>query len=175
MLRYGRLGFCVGALFCCAAANADIETRVIFGWVEKIRLEADGIELKAKLDTGANTSSINAEDIEVFRRDGERWVAFSIIDPESGKAIRYERPRTRAVRIRRGDGTFDRRQVVEMRVCFGTYLRTFEITLADRSELTYPMLIGRNALEGLALVDPAETFLQDYDCASATSADVDAE
>lgn len=146
------------------AQAEEVQARIIFGWVENVLLVADNVRLKAKLDTGANTSSINAEDVQVFRRDGERWVAFTITNPSTGDPIRYERRRTRAVKIRRPDGTFDRRQVVRMQVCLGNYLREFEVTLADRSELTYPMLIGRNALENLALVDPAETFLHDYDC-----------
>ena len=59
---------------------AEADERDIFGWVERVVLREAGFELKAKLDTGAETSSLDAVDIRRFKRGGESWVRFTIED-----------------------------------------------------------------------------------------------
>lgn len=146
------------------AAN-EPETRSIFGWVERIEILPEGIPLKAKMDTGATTSSLNALNKEYFRRDGKRWVAFDIIDPENpDNTVRLERRITRYVRILRHDGDHQRRPVVTVGLCMGDIYREEEMNLVDRTELNYQALVGRNHMEGIILVDPAETFMRPPRC-----------
>lgn len=146
-------------------AADEPETRSIFGWVERVEILPEGIQLKAKMDTGATTSSLNALNKERFRRDGERWIAFDIIDSETpDKTVRLERRITRHVRIVRHDGQHQRRPVVKIGLCMGSIYREEEMSLIDRTELNYQALVGRNHMAGVIVVDPAETFTQSPRC-----------
>lgn len=141
-------------------------SRSIFGWVERVEIFPEGISLKAKMDTGATTSSLNALNKEAFRRDGERWIAFDIIDPETPDSkVRLERKVTRYVRIIRHDGEHQRRPVVTIGLCMGSVYREEEMNLVDRTQLNYQALVGRNHMAGAIVVDPAETFTQSPRCA----------
>lgn len=154
------------AALALAAGTASAErAKSIFGWVEQVRLEPSGLTLRAKLDTGATTSSINAQDIEHFKRDGEEWVRFDIVDPENdNKQIEFERKIERGVRIKRHGGEFQPRDVVRMGVCLGHVYREVEVSLANRKGFNYQMLIGRNFMEGYVVVDPGSTFTADPAC-----------
>lgn len=150
-----------------AAASSDNPGKVIAGWVEKISLKEHKNILKAKLDSGAKTSSIHAEDIELFKRDGERWVRFNlIVDNEKGKTrtVALEKMRERRVKIKEHDGNHDSRPVVKIDICFDGRSYPVEFTLADRSEFIYPVLLGRRFLAGIAVIDPESTFLTQAQC-----------
>lgn len=138
-----------------APAQEEFE---IFGWVEWVKLLDGELRLKAKLDTGAATSSLDATNIERFRKDGKRWIRFTVSDPDSGDQIELEKPLERNVRIVRHDGNHQRRPVIKMGVCIGDRIREVEVNLIDRSNFIYPMLLGRSALEGFALIDSGQTF-----------------
>lgn len=128
--------------------------KLVVGEVENVRLENVDVVLRARIDTGASTSSLDARDIGSFERDGDRWVRFTVLDPESGESIVLERPRSRRVRILQASAEEpERRPVVEMRVTLGDNTQTAEFTLADRSNLEFPVLIGRNILRDLMVVD----------------------
>ena len=106
------------------------------GWVERIVLEPDAIPVKAKLDTGARTSSLHAEDISLFDRGGRKWVRFrfAVTDADDqAREVILERPRVRRVRIKEHEGEYDRRPVVEMTFCLGDERYTEEFTLVDLS------------------------------------------
>ena len=143
------------------AGTRDLE---IVGWVENVILVGPGIHLKAKLDTGAETSSLDAGIIKKFRKDGKRWVRFRIIDRQSGKEYVMVRERVRTIGVVQHDGTAQTRPVVLMNVCIAHRLMTTEVSLIDRSEFNYPLLLGRNTLKSFALIDPSNTFLSDPDC-----------
>ncbi|MFP3941466.1 MAG: ATP-dependent zinc protease [Thermoanaerobaculia bacterium] len=149
-----------------AGPAAAAKTKDIFGWVERVEVGRHEITLKAKLDTGAATSSLDAQDIRrlVRRSTGERSVEFTLHDPESGDSIRLKKPLVREVRIKQHDGSHQVRPVVVIDICVGDHFDTVEVSLIDRSEFLYPMLLGRSALEGRIVVDPELTFTQDPDC-----------
>lgn len=149
-----------------AAGARDLE---ILGWVENARLVDPAMALKAKLDTGAETSSLDAEVIKKFRKEGKRWVRFQLTDRESGASYIVVRERVRTIGIVQHDGSTQRRPVVEMDVCIASRLIRTEVSLIDRSEFNYPLLLGRNALQTFALVDPGDTFLSEPECESETS------
>lgn len=143
------------------AANRNLE---ILGWVENAWLRDPEIQIKAKLDTGAETSSLDAEIVKKFRKDGKRWVRFRVRDWDSGEEYLMVRERVRTVGIIQHDGSRQVRPVVEFSMCLaGRDLKT-EVSLIDRQEFLYPLLLGRNALEDFALVDPANTFLGGSEC-----------
>ena len=136
----------------------------IFGWAEPVVLEETGFELEAKLDTGAETSSLDAIDIRRFRRKGKSWVRFTVEDHAEGDEVRLERPLLRRVRIKRHDRASQLRSVVSLTFCLGEHRRQVEFSLIDRSQFDYPVLLGRSALAGIAIVDPDEINLSEPAC-----------
>jgi len=145
-------------------ALADNRGKVIMGFVERIEISDTGFSVKARMDTGALTSSLDSHNIRRFRRGDQRYVRFDVIDPDSGKLITLERRLLRNVRIRQHEGEPMRRPVVEMTVCIGDMLRTIEVNLTSRSGFLYPMLIGRSAMAGAIVIDPELTFTQRPSC-----------
>ncbi len=144
--------------------HADARDVKIVGWVENIILVDPGISLKAKLDTGAETSSLDAEIIKKFRKDGKRWVRFRISDRQSKEEYIVVRERVRTIRVVQHDGKAQTRPVVLMKVCVAGRLLSTEVSLINRSQFNYPLLLGRNTLELFALIDPGNTFLSNPDC-----------
>jgi hypothetical protein len=149
------------------AAQAMADDKQVYGLHEKALLPELGLELPAKLDTGAVTASLSARNIETFKRDGERWVRFQLAVDDQDEPHTPLRPpvRTRPITRRAGDmvpgdtETYTARPVIEMPVCMGDSLQRIEVNLTDRSAFDFPLLIGSTALaEFDAVVDPSLTF-----------------
>ncbi len=143
--------------------EATAKQKVIMGWLESIFLRPWNRRLTAKLDTGAKTSSLHADRIEHFIKDGEDWVRFSLGDIEDKKLppITVEKPLLRTVSIKcKGDDCQpSQRDVVLMTLCKNGKEYPTEFNLVDRSNFNYPVLLGRSFLKDVALVDANETFL----------------
>lgn len=138
--------------------------KLIFGWVEEVVVSRSAFTMHAKLDTGADTSSLDAQDIERFERDGKPWVRFTLSGEEPGQNTTLERPLSRDVLIKRHRGPSQRRPVVTVPVCLGPFLMDIEVSLIDRSHFNYPVLIGRAAMEGVAVVDAERALTHDPAC-----------
>ena len=155
----------LAGLLTSSVAMADEEK--VFGWVEKATLQPWDIEVKAKLDSGALTSSLDARDIEIFEQDDEEWVRFrlKLEDQESGEVFsdQIERPMYRELAVR-GAGGRDERPVVLLEVCMGDTIYEEQFSLRDREEMNYPLLLGRRTISHLGLLDVRETFLQAPGC-----------
>lgn len=136
---------------CPKPAKAAPSTLVI-GGIERVVLEPEGLSFEARVDTGAETSSFGATEITEFERDGKPWVSFEA-KGRSGKVETVKRPVVRHARIKRHGGESLRRPVVKLRVVLGPLEELREFTLADRSNYEFPVLIGRNYLRDVALVD----------------------
>lgn len=143
-----------------------LNNQQVFGWVERVQIMQGQLTLKAKLDTGAATSSLDATNIHLFKRGGKSYVRFTIADPQSGELMTLEKPRLRRVRIKRHNGQHQRRPVIEIDICLGHNQRTVEVNLINRSQFIYPLLLGRSALDGIAVIDPSDTFLSKPNCHS---------
>jgi len=135
----------------------------IVGWREWVTLPDAGVPwIKAKIDTGARTSSIHAFDVEEFRADdGTDWVRFGVRPwQESDEdAVVVERPVHDRRTVRSSSGHSDERIVVLMDVVLHGRTRTVEMTLSNRDEMGFRMLIGREALRDGFLVAAGESFL----------------
>lgn len=155
----------MGGLLSASVAMADDDQ--VFGWVEKATLQPWDIEVKAKLDSGALTSSLDARDIELFEQDDEEWVRFrlKLEDQASGEVFsdQIERPLYRELAVR-GAGGRDERPVVLLEVCMGDTIYEEQFSLRDREEMNYPLLLGRRTISHLGMLDVRETFLQDPEC-----------
>ncbi|WP_341711883.1 RimK/LysX family protein [Erythrobacter sp.] len=133
----------------------------VVGWRELVHLPELGLhELPAKIDTGARTSSLHATVLERFERDGDQYVRF---------AVDFERQHVRQVceavhidwrGITSSNGETQRRMIIKTPLRIGSLEFRVEISLADRSDMKFPMLIGRSALRRRFVVDSGHSWLQ---------------
>ncbi|WP_353248758.1 ATP-dependent zinc protease [Salinisphaera sp. T31B1] len=153
----------------CAASTSTLAAtgKTVYGWVENARIEPWGVVAKAKLDTGALTSSLHATDIEQFKRDGKSWVRFTIgIEDQRDEDMatrEFERPLYRNLRVT-GAGGSDHRPVVLLKICMNDTIYEEQFSLRDRSDMIYPMLLGRRTIKHLGLIDVGRTFLHEPSC-----------
>lgn len=135
----------------------------VFGWREKVKVGDMTDTMVAKLDTGALTSSLHAENQQLFERDGKKWVKFVLTDPGQAGAKRYdmEAPLARTVLIKEPGGQSERRNVVRLSFQIGERSIKAEFTLNNRHNMICPVLIGRSTIQVLGWVDPSRTYLAD--------------
>lgn len=126
---------------------------IIIGEIEPVTIVAAQTTFPARIDTGATTSSIDAQQIVRFERDGKSWVRFNVKDRQTGKLKKLESKITRIVEIKRHGTDPQNRIVVKLKSKIGSKTLNVEFSLADRSSFEYPVLVGRNILEGRFLVD----------------------
>jgi hypothetical protein len=132
------------------------------GWREWIALpELVDEPIKAKLDTGARTSTLHAawlERIEVTG-DDRPWVRFGVHPRRRRKrVITCEAPVSDQRVVTDSGGHREQRYIIETRLTLGGRTRRIEVTLTNRDTMLFPMLLGRTALRGLAYVDPAASY-----------------
>ncbi len=130
----------------------------VLGGLEYVFLDPPGINFSARIDTGAQTSSLNALDMVEFERDGKPYIKFNIIDPETNNKIEITRRIRSSVLIKEQKGEAQRRPVVKIRIRIGNLDERINFTLADRSKFKQQVLIGRNFLTDLAVVDVSKEF-----------------
>jgi hypothetical protein len=140
----------------------------VYGWVEKAIVMPVGAKVKIKLDTGALTSSMHAENIEIYSiGGGEDGVRFTLEleDKETGKLVKRKMDLdVERYLVVRGAGGEDRRPVVKLELCIGNKVFKEQFSLRDRGNMNYPVLIGRRMLQELGLVDSKATFLTEPEC-----------
>lgn len=127
-------------------------TSPIIGGVETVYVPPFEIPFQARIDTGAEISSIDAKNIRPFERDGEKWVSFDITNKKTSQTIHFEKPivrKTNIIRTLQGE----KRYVVHFDVKMGEEIIDTEFTLNNRSKFEYQVLIGRNILNGRFIVD----------------------
>ena len=124
----------------------------VIGEVENVYFDQFSRPFEARIDTGAKTSSINAQNIKELERDGQKWVRFDVFNPESKEKHTFSCKVQRITFVKRQDQN-DKRFVIKLRFRIGKLYMSREFTLADRAKLQYPILIGRNVLAGKAIVD----------------------
>lgn len=139
------------------------EARQVVGYTETVRLFPSDIPLRAKIDTGARTSSLHAQDITIFARNGKMWVRFHVTNREN-RTQEFERPVVRRVRIKDLGGPSISRPVVLMGICVGSVYRITEVNLSDRSGFNFQLLVGRRFMRQVIVVDPARQFTLKPQC-----------
>ncbi|MGN1062695.1 MAG: ATP-dependent zinc protease [Alphaproteobacteria bacterium] len=124
----------------------------IIGAVEPVYFLPMKSPLFARIDTGAESSALDAQNIRPFEREGEKWVAFDIINRQNGAREHFEKRIYRQMTIKR-IGQDEERISVLMTIKMGKERITAQFSLTDRSKFDYQALIGRNILTGRAIVD----------------------
>jgi hypothetical protein len=135
--------------------------QTILGWREWIGLpDLEIAGIKAKIDTGARSSSLHAFDIEKIDINGESWVAFKVhpLQHEDSTTVHCKAPIKDYRQVTDSGGHRNMRYVIETTICIGEDHFTTEMTLADRSEMMFRMLLGRTAMKNRYTVDPSRSY-----------------
>lgn len=144
-------------------ADAWPAEKQVAGWIENVIIFPGNIQIKAKLDTGARHSSLNARNIQEIQRNGEPWIRFEVTNWE-GRTVSFEQKIIRTAKIKEHHGQSQERAVTRIGICLGKTFKEVEVNLVDRSKFNYQMLIGRSFLRDSFIVDPSKTFLLEPQC-----------
>ena len=135
---------------------------ITVGWREWVGLPDLGVaHLKAKVDTGARTSALHAFDMKTFTREGLEYVRF-VIHPFQGKmepSIQAEAPVAEWRKVKSSNGKSELRPIIETTVELQDKRWRIELTLTRRDEMSFRMLLGREALRRHCLVNPGKSYL----------------
>jgi hypothetical protein len=134
-------------------APAQAKEKEVLGLVEKASIHPGDVTVRAKVDTGAKTTSLHCDCIHPFERNGAQWVSVKVED-QSGRVVTIERKVARITSIKRHSGESQERYVIMLGVCVSDVYKEVEVNVVDRTGFNYPMLIGRNFLKGDFVVDP---------------------
>ncbi|MFC0336203.1 Uncharacterized conserved protein [Kushneria avicenniae] len=133
--------------------------RAIVGRREMVTLPELDLRLNCKIDTGARTSALHAENIHAFEQHGQWWISFNTL---SGDALqdagRFTLPLSDRRKIRSSNGHASWRYVIRTAMRLGELTQDLDLTLVDRAAMKHPMLLGRRAMKRV-LVAPGASFL----------------
>jgi ribosomal protein S6--L-glutamate ligase len=117
--------------------------------------------IKARIDSGAKTSSIHAFNIQTFRKKSQLWVSFEIhpLQGDRRTVVRCEAEVIDRRDVKSSSGVSEKRYVIRTKFKLGESVSDIELTLYNRDAMGYRMLIGREAMIGKYIVDPSESFL----------------
>lgn len=135
---------------------------LVVGWREWIHLPDLGVRMvKAKVDTGARTSSLHAENVRIMRRGRRDTVMFTVHPRQRSRlgAIEVEAPLLDQRWVKSSNGSQELRPVVLTSIDVGGVRWEIELTLTRRDLMGFRMLLGRQALRGHGMVDPARSFV----------------
>jgi hypothetical protein len=159
---YALLAGLLGALVLASPAVAA--EKAVVGWIEKVRIYPGNFLVHAKLDSGAEYSSLDAGNLKEFERDGKKWVRFDLAESREGNKITIERPLLRLATIKRHYLQSQTRPVIKIGVCLGNIYKETEVNLVDREGFQYRMLIGRKFMEGTVIIDPSAKYTVEPNC-----------
>ncbi len=143
--------------------KSDPVTRPLLGWREWVGLPELGIDqIKAKVDTGARSSCLHAFDVRVVTEADQPWVYFTVhpVQDQAEPAVAAKARLLEYRLVRSSSGHAESRPVIETSVHVGGRTWTIELTLTNRDEMGFRMLLGRSAISKRFWIDPSKSFLQ---------------
>jgi hypothetical protein len=141
-----------------AGKSSALRKRPIVGWREYVRLPALGIgTFVAKIDSGARSAALHAENIEISGHGQRKTVKFVVAN--NGRLHHCQLPLIGERRIKNSSGLSELRPVVETEIQLGDHYILTEITLTNRVDMGVPMLLGRATVRDHFLVHPGRSFL----------------
>lgn len=135
--------------------------KLVIGWREWIKLPDLGIDtIKAKVDTGARSSSLHAFDLEYYKRNRKEFVRFKVhpLQRSAKKVMRAQAQVLEYRNIKSSNGSVSKRPVIVTDIELMGRRWPIEITLANRDEMGFRMLLGRESFKGLLLVDAGKSY-----------------
>lgn len=141
----------------------DKQDMITVGWREWLSLPELGVSwIKAKVDTGARTSAIHAFEVDPFEKDDSLWVRFGLHPDQTDteRVIWCEAPVIDQRNVTDSGGHTEKRYVIRTPVVLGEKTWPIEVTLTNRDNMLFRMLLGRTAMTaGNIVVNPAQSFL----------------
>ncbi len=134
----------------------------VIGRLERVDFpEWDLFDIDAKIDTGAYTSSLHCHHIKSYKEDGEDFVKFNLLDPshDTYNDKLFKMPIHRTKSVKSSNGSIEERFIVKTKVKLFDKLLSTELSLTDRSEMKYPVLLGRKLINGRFLVDVSKKYV----------------
>jgi len=144
-------------------SESKSDDRIILGARERLMFDDSDVAYVARVDTGAEVSSLHADEIQLFERDGDTWVRFRVNHESLTETSfrTFEAPLKRTARIRQANASEAQdRYVVELWAQLGRIYQKTEFTLTDRNSLDNTVLIGRDFFMDIALVDVSKEFIE---------------
>ena len=140
---------------------SPIGDKFMLGAIENVYVDEVKASFETRIDTGAESSSLDARNIILFERDGSQWVRFDVFTQgDKQPAQTFESKVERFVRIKQdAEDKSDRRPVIHAHLEIGQYKAETDLNLSDRSHLEYPLLLGRKFMQDIAVVDVGQTFI----------------
>ena len=133
----------------------------VVGWRELVHLPDLGLhKLPAKIDTGARTSSLHATVLDEYERDGEQFVRFAVDFPQQHVRQVCEAVHVDWRGLTSSNGKTQRRRIIKTPLRIGDVEFRAEISLANRADMRFPMLIGRSSLRRRFVVDSGHSWMQ---------------
>jgi hypothetical protein len=146
----------------CNSSSSEGPETMLIGWREWVSLPQLGLPaIKAKIDTGARTSAIHAFDIQQIKKNGgQDWLAFSVQPVQRNVSIvcRCEAQLIDVRRVTDSGGHAGDRFFIETELKIGSHTRTIEMTLSQRTDMLFRMLLGRTAMVPGIQVEPSLSF-----------------
>lgn len=138
--------------------KSPVSPPALIGWREHVRLPALGIgPILAKIDTGARSAALHAEDIRIEWRGFRGLVRFTV--PVNGRNHHCEATLAGHRKVKSTSGHSQTRAVIETEITIGAEHIVAEVTLTDRTDMGVPMLLGRATVRGRFIVHPGRSFL----------------
>ncbi|WP_017445079.1 ATP-dependent zinc protease [Gayadomonas joobiniege] len=136
--------------------------KMLVGALEVCSLPDLGIsDIKVRVDTGAQTSSLHVDNVQTITYRGKPWIEFDI-HPDLyhvEEVVRSKAPLKDVRWVKSSNGAREQRYVITTTLVMGPRSWPILITLTDRSEMNYLMLLGRQGMADQLLVDPSQTFI----------------
>jgi hypothetical protein len=139
-----------------------MKEKMTIGSIEVCDLPDIGItDLQIRVDTGAKTSSLHVDNLEKFSKKGKPWVRFDIHPDvyDIAKVTNCESALHDVRSVKSSNGVSEERYVIKTVIRLGDQSWPIDITLTNRSDMSYLMLLGRQGMGERVLVDPSRTFL----------------
>ena len=138
------------------------KNKMIIGNLERCDLPDLGIVgLEVRIDTGAKTSSLHVDNLQQIEKNSEKWLRFDIHPDiyDIDTIVTCESPLHGIRKIKSSNGASERRYIIQTTFSLGMDAWPIEITLTDRADMNYLMLLGRQGMSDRILVDPSSSFL----------------
>lgn len=144
------------------STTLDGSDPTVIGWREWVSFPEWGVPaVKVKIDTGARTSALHAADLEIFERDGQQFAKFSVHPWQRSErdSVEVEAVLLDQREVTSSSGEASVRPVVTAVIDLDGTPETIELTLTRRDDMGFRMLLGRKAMEGRHIVNPAASYL----------------
>ncbi len=134
---------------------------IVLGWREWVTLPQLGIaRVRVKIDTGARSSALHVDEQWRFQEAGAPWIGFRLTPGKARfEAIELRAPILDEREVVDSGGHRNRRVFLKTTLRLAGHERAIEINLSDRRGMLFPMLLGRTALDGIFIIDPARSFV----------------